>query len=94
MKYALVDDAHCETVGQYETYAEAIEDIYYLASLDWDIPPNRCPCICCERQYSLVERDEAVSPPKEIRRAQVLKISKAGSEWIPNFDARWKAAAP
>lgn len=94
MRYVVEDDYHCERIGEYNTYAEAVEDLYYLASLDWDVPPNRCPCVCCERMYSLTEQDESVAPPLLIRRERVLKISPAGPEWVPGFDKRWQAAEP
>jgi len=83
MKFAIVDDAHCEVQGQpYPTREEAIAELERRATIPWNEEPNRAPCRSwakCGRRYVIEEYDETGSD--QISRLMMLEISAKGVEW-------------
>lgn len=82
MKFAIVDDAHCEVQGPpYPTREAAMAELQRRASIPWNEAPNRAPCTSwakCGRQYVIEEYDDTED---QISRLLVLQVSAKGVEW-------------
>jgi len=83
MKFAIIDDAHCEPQGQpYPRREEAIAELERRATIPWNEEPNRAPCKSwakCGRRYVIEEYDDAESD--QISRVLMLEISAKGVDW-------------
>jgi hypothetical protein len=92
---ALEDDIHCERVGHFVTFEEAIAELTRRAAIPWDRPPNVAPCTSwrtCGRDYRLLEYDTSSTPWTPLRSVAVLAVSAAGAKWVEGFERDWSAA--
>jgi hypothetical protein len=81
MVFVISDEWHAEHLGEFESFAEAIEQLKYWAAVPWDESPNRAPCMSwrtCGRSYKILkyEGDEVLSA------VAVLNVSERGTEWL------------
>jgi hypothetical protein len=83
MKFAIIDDAHCEAQGEpYSQREEAVAELKRRATIPWNEEPNRAPCrnwSKCGRRYVIEEYDDTESDL--ISRVLMLEISAKGVEW-------------
>jgi hypothetical protein len=88
MIFIIEDENHAEMCGEFSSFDEALTELRSRAAISWDSEPNACPCASrntCERDYSIVEYDNAQMPWKEVKRISVLKVSIKGSFWSKEF---------
>ena len=83
MKFAIVDDAHCEPQGQpYARREDAIAELERRAAIPWNEEPNHAPCrnwATCGRTYVIEDYDDTESDL--VSRTLILEISAKGVEW-------------
>jgi hypothetical protein len=85
MMFVIDDELHAEPQGEFASLEKALTELRRRATLSWDQPPNRAPCIdwkTCGRSYELVEQDNSITPWIELRRIPALKISAPGVNWM------------
>ncbi|AMB45112.1 hypothetical protein Y590_09392 [Methylobacterium sp. AMS5] len=83
--FAIEDELHSETIGQFSSREEAMMELRRLAALPWDAEPNQAPCLgwqTCGRNYELVAYDAEATPWFEVSREPILEISSAGPRWL------------
>ena len=84
--WIIEDELHGEPGAEFETRDEAIAELRRLATLAWDEPPNKAPCMSwrtCGRNFYLVECD--CSNPhrwRDLRRDAALNVSADKTEWL------------
>lgn len=84
--FQIEDEMHAEPQkGEFNTFAEALEELKRRAAIPWNQHPNRCPCenweSCC-RNYEIIEYDNSILPWKKLSSKEVLKISSEGVQWL------------
>ena len=83
--FVIEDESHAEPQGEFASLDAALDELKRRATLPWDEPPNRAPCMSwrtCGRRYEVVEYDVSAKPWVELRRLPALKLSSAGPEWL------------
>jgi hypothetical protein len=86
------DDRHSELQKtEYASFQEAVEELRRRAAIPWNEPRNRCPCTAnCGREYAVREFEKVEPPPwKSLRKTVVVKVTRAGVVWNPNFERDW-----
>ena len=88
--FVLRDIMHDEgRPARYKSRDDALYEARTLASISWDLPPNRTPCMqwrTCRREWTIIEYDYSVTPWHEIGRVEVVAIGSAGVIWSPGFE--------
>lgn len=84
--FLIEDELHAERQdGEYPTLDAALAELRRRAGLPWDAQPNLAPCTGwrnCGRHYQVIEYDTSSSPWRELRRAELLRVSASGVEWV------------
>ena len=81
--YVIEDERHAESFGKFETRDEAMNELRRLASIPWNMAPNRAPCTgwrTCGRTFELIDLDAAV--PDQTQPIPLLEISSRGVNWL------------
>lgn len=82
--FIIQDEIHSEPQGgKYNTFEEAVAELQRRASLPWDEPPNRPPCISwltCERRYTIIDLSTS-------RRTPFLNLSADEANWLQSDDS-------
>jgi len=77
--FIIQDEIHSEPQeGRYDTFEEASVELRRRASLPWDEPPNRPPCVSwrtCERRYVIIDLESS-------RRTPFLQLSADNTVWL------------
>ena len=83
VRFIIEDEIHCETQGEFDSFADALNELQSRAALPWDAEPNRAPCQSwrtCGREYEIIEYDRTAQ--RDIRRIPALRISASGVTWL------------
>ena len=92
----VIDDSiHCEHGGRFNTFEDAVAELWHRAAIPWDQEPNRAPCTSwrkCGREYHVLEYDDSRTPWTLVRGVPVLNLSAIGVEWIEGFERAWETA--
>ena len=83
--FVIDDEAHAEPVGEFDSKADAVEELQQLSRLPWDEAPNLCPCTSwrtCGRRYHLIEYDTSWTPWRALSNVPTLQVSAAGTAWL------------
>lgn len=86
-RFIVEDEIHAEVIGEYESLAEAWEELKRRAAIPWDQIPNLAPCgnsLECGRSYEIVECDVSSKPWTEVKRIAGLDVSVEGIDWGPD----------
>lgn len=81
-RFFIMDDLHGESMGEFDTFADAKTAIIAFTTNSWDEPPNRAPCQNwenCGREYHIREFGDTKDL---IRDVLVCKIRRSGIVWI------------
>jgi hypothetical protein len=81
--FIIEDEIHAETQeGEYATFEEAVAELQRRASLPWDVPPNRPPCMSwrtCERRYIIIDLES-------LHRIPFLRLCADETNWLQSDD--------
>lgn len=84
--FIIKDERHAEPQeGEYASYDEAMAELHRLATIPWDEPPNKAPCMSwrtCGRHYEIVQYDTSQKQRVVLQRWSRLAVSASGIEWI------------
>ncbi|MEG3155308.1 hypothetical protein [Sphingomonas sp. RB1R13] len=83
--FAIEDELHGEPGAEFATRDEAMAELQRLATLPWDEPPNRAPCMSwetCGRNYSVVEYDQSCTPWRQCSVIPMIEMSSKGVKWL------------
>jgi hypothetical protein len=84
--FKLNDELHDDLQdAEFQTLAQAIEELQRRAKIPWDEAPNLAPCVSwrtCGRNYEIVEYDTSVRPWRESRRVPALRVSSESVRWV------------
>lgn len=86
--FVIEDDLHGDTLGNYDTFEDALTQLRAWALLPWDQDPNLAPCTSwrtCGRSYQIVEYDSTVTPWKRINTTEILEVDARGVKWADGF---------
>ena len=82
--YVIEDEIHAEVCGEFSDFEGAVVELKSRARIQWDSPPNRCPCqswTTCGREYAIVEYDDTQTPWTQLSRKTMLSVSRSGAVW-------------
>ncbi len=86
--FAIEDQWHAETIGRFESFQAALDELTRLAAIPWDQQPNKAPCVSwqtCGRKYEILEWDTSDAPWALLSKADVLDVSAEGAKWLGDF---------
>ncbi len=84
--FEIEDERHAEPQGDFASFDAALAELRRRATLPWDEPPNRAPCMSwrtCRRTYEIIEYDDSTVPWQLLARVGVLQVSSEGPIWSP-----------
>lgn len=78
-----MDDHHSWLMGEFNSRDDALAEIDRLASLAWDHPDNKCPCLSwetCSRLYAIRVPEDGTHHWSE----PVVEVGSGGVRWLGN----------
>ena len=92
-----IEDAiHCEQDGPFTSFDDAIAELRRRATIEWDAPPNRAPCMSwrtCGREYHILAYDARSESGHLLRQTHVLDVSAERTRWIEGYEQGWAESA-